>query len=193
MGNPVGDRTTLDHAVDAAMLLTHAGHDQGDRVGLMTFRQRIDTVIRPGTTNAAAILRTLAEFDSRPVFPSYLALAEQLRARQTHRALIFILTDLNDPQLAADLVELMPTLVGRHLVVVVSLQDCLVERIADGPAGSEPGGVGRVLAARSIAVERAERSRQLVRAGVQVLETDAASLSLDVVNRYMLIKSRQLL
>ncbi|MEM7624134.1 MAG: DUF58 domain-containing protein [Planctomycetota bacterium] len=193
MCNPIGERSTLDHAVDAAMLLVHAGHDQGDRVGLITFHDRVETIIRPGTTNAPLILRSLAEFDSRPVFPSYLALVEQLRARQTHRGLIFILTDLNDPQLAADLVELMPMLVSRHVVVVVSLRDTLVDRVASGPAGDERGGVSRVLAARSISHERAERSRQLTKSGVQVLEADAQHLSLAVINHYMAIKSRQLL
>ncbi|MEM8736991.1 MAG: DUF58 domain-containing protein [Planctomycetota bacterium] len=193
MGHPVGGQTTLDHAVDAALLLSRAGHDQGDRVGLTTFRDRIDTVIRPGTTNGPSILRCLAEFDSRPVFPSYLALVEQLRARQTHRGLIFILTDLGDPQLAADLVELMPLLVRRHLVVAVSLRDAQVERIASGRAGPGREAVSRVLAARSMAQERAERSRQLVKAGVQVLEADAEQLSLAVINHYMSVKARQLI
>ena len=193
MGQPVDSRTTLDHAIDAALLLMHAGHDQSDRVGLVTFRDRVETIIRPSTTNSAAILRCLAEFESQPVFPSYLALVEQLRARQTHRGLVFLLTDLNDPQLASDLVDLMPTLVSRHVVVVVSLRDACVEQIAEGPAGEHRGGVSRVLAARSIARERAERSRQLVKAGVQVLEADASQLTLAIINQYMDVKARQLL
>ncbi len=192
MGNPVGNGTVLDRCVDAALLLTHAGHDQGDRVGLVTFRDRVDTVIRPGTTNRPMILRTLADFDSRPVFPSYLSLVEALRTRQTHRSLVFLLTDLNDPQLAADLVELMPVLVSRHLVVVVSLQDRLFERVASGVVEPGRGAIARVLAARELDQERRERTRQLIKAGVQVLDADAETLSLAVINHYMSVKARQL-
>lgn len=193
MGNPVGDRTTLDYAVDAAMLLTYAGHDQGDRVGLVTFRDRVDTVLRPGLTNAPSILRTLAEFDSRPVFPSYLALVESLRSRQNHRSLIFILTDLADPQASADLAELMPMLASRHLVVVVSIQDTFAERLAEGPVDSRHGGVSRILAARTIFQEREQRTHELIKSGVQVLQADAEHFSLTIINHYMAVKSRQLL
>ena len=37
MGNPVGDVTALDHAVDAAILLAHVANRQGDRVGTDSF------------------------------------------------------------------------------------------------------------------------------------------------------------
>ncbi len=191
MGNPVGGRSSLDYAVDAAVLLAHACRDQGDRVGVITFRDRVDTVIRPGTGQAQRVLQVLARFDSQPVYPSYLSLVEALRLRQTQRGLVFILTDLSDPQLAADLVELMPLLSCRHLVVVVALHDTLLEQLAEGPAAA--GEVERVLAARSIVRERAEHMRQLSKSGVQVLSADAERLSIAVVNHYMKIKARQLI
>ena len=42
------------------------------------------------------------------------------------------------------------------------------------------------------ASERAAHARELVKSGVQVLEADAESLSLAVINRYMSIKRRQM-
>lgn len=191
MGNPIGKHTTLDYAIDAAMLLAHACRDQSDRVGLVTFRDRVQTIIRPATTNHTLILKTLASFDDRPVFPNYLSLVETLRSRQTHRSLIFLMTDLSDPQLARDLVELLPVLGGRHVVVVVAMRDMLIERVADGPAMKDQ--LGRVLAARTLVRERQEYERQLQHAGIGVLHCDAQQLSLELVNRYMSIKARQLL
>lgn len=193
MGNPVGDRTALDHAIDAALLLTYAAHDQSDRVGLATFADRVETVIRPATTNGPQILKTLAALESQPLFPNYLSLVETLRSRQTHRGLIFLLTDLSDPQLAEDLVEAMPLLVARHLVVVVSLRDALFERVASGELRDERQGVMHVFAARQLARERRQRSAQLRKAGVSVLEAEADRLTLDVMNHYLAVKSRQLI
>ncbi|MEM7576735.1 MAG: DUF58 domain-containing protein [Planctomycetota bacterium] len=193
MGSPVGRRTALDHAVDAALLLTYAAHDQADRVGLVTFADRVETVIRPATTNGSHILKTLAALESRPLFPNYLSLVETLRSRQTHRGLIFLLTDLSDPQLSEDLVDAMPLLVARHLVVVVSLRDALFERVASGQETDRRFGVTHVFAARQLARERRQRSAQLRKAGVSVLEADAEQLTLAVMNHYLAVKSRQLI
>ena len=189
------DRTLLDHAIDAALLLSRAAADQGDRVGLITFRERVETVVRPSTTSGPTILRTLAGFEGQPAFPGYLPLVEALRSRQSHRALVFLFTDLNDPQLAEDLAELMPRLAKRHLVVVVSLRDGLVDRVARGraaDAGGGPQGVQRVLAAARMNHDRHAAAHKLTQRGVQVLEADAERLGLDVINRYLAIKARQL-
>ena len=189
MGNPVGTRTAVDYAVDAALLLAHACRDAGDRVGLITFRDRVDTVLRAGATTQA-VMRTLARFDARPVFPHYLALAEALRINQSRRALVLLLTDLSDPQLAADLAGVMPLLRARHLVVVIALRDTLIDAIAHGPADAH--GVDRVLAARTIVGERDAHSAAIRKAGVDVLHADAERLSLAAVNHYMQVKARQL-
>ncbi len=189
------DRTVLDHAVDAALLLAHAARDQGDRVGLITFRDRIETVVRPATTSGPSILRALAEFEGRPDFPGYLPLVESLRSRQSHRALVFLFTDLNDPQLTEDLADLMPRLAKRHLVVVVSLRDGLIDQVARGGAAAAGGGtqgIHRVLAAARLDQDRVAAARRLTQRGVQVLESDAQRLGLDVINRYLSIKARQL-
>jgi len=49
------------------------------------------------------------------------------------------------------------------------------------------------VAARSLAQERDARSRELTKRGVRVLEANADSISMDVINQYLNIKMRQLL
>lgn len=194
MGNPVGSGTALDRAVDAAILLAHASNRQGDRVGLSLFTDRVDALLKPAAGSAAvhAIIERLVDVTAQPRTPAYASLVEALRASQNHRSLVFIFTDLNDPQLARDLAELMPLLSRRHMVVTVSLRDGLLDRSAAAGAHSSSQ-VYQVLAARALANERDEHRRALTQAGVQTLEADAEGLSLAVINRYMAIKSRQLL
>jgi uncharacterized protein (DUF58 family) len=103
-----------------------------------------------------------------------------------------VFTDLNDPQLMSDLAGVLPLVSRRHLIVVVSLRDAMLEQVAAGPA-EDARGVFRVLAARELADERAQHAHALARLGVQVLEADAQSLSLDVINSYLRLKARQLL
>ena len=194
MGNPIAQGTALDRAVDAAILLAHASNRQGDRVGLALFTDRVDTLIKParGISAVNTLIEKLVDAEPEPRTPSYAALVETLRAVQNHRSLIFIFTDLNDPQLARDLSDLMPILSRRHMVVTVSLRDSLLDRRAAGGAETTHA-VYQVLAARALANERDQHRRDLTQAGVQTLEADAENLSLAVINRYLSIKSRQLL
>jgi uncharacterized protein (DUF58 family) len=186
--------TALDKAIDAAMMLAHVCNRQGDRVGLVLFREAVHRFLKPAN-GAAAMTRLLQELiDTQPegVFPSYAALASAIRVNHKRRSLIFVFTDLNDPQLAANLAEVMPLLSARHVVAVVSLRDPLLDRVAEGPAPDRRA-LYQALAARELANERQAHARELAKANVQVLEADADSLTLEVVNRYLSIKTRQLI
>lgn len=194
MGNPVGAGTALDHAIDAAIMLAHVAHRQGDRVGVVLFGEAVELFLRPqkGITAIHRIIEELVDTTHEPIFPSYGALVQALRVRQKRRSMVFLFTDLNDPQLAADLARVLPLVSRRHVVVVVSLHDPLLERIATGPA-ADSRGIYQVLAARQLADERDARSLDLVKHGVQVLDADVDALTMEVINRYLKIKMRQLL
>lgn len=194
MGNPVGEGTALDRAIDAAIMLAHVANRHGDRIGLALFRETVHLFLKPkgGAKAVQRVIEELVDTTHEPLFPSYAALAQAIRIGQKRRAMVFLFTDLNDPQLAADLAAVLPLVARRHVFVVVSLRDVLLDRVAAGPAQGRRG-VYRVLAARHLADERDARSRDLIKHGVQVLDADADALTMEVVNRYLEIKTRQLL
>jgi len=193
MGNPAGDETFLDKAADCCTLLAHIASDQGDRVGLLLFRDTVLRFQRPRQGKGAVlrIIEELVDLEVQGVFPSYAAWADALQTQQKKRSMIFLFTDLNDPQLAADLVEIVPIIARRHVLVIVSMRDPLLDKVASGPAINR-NQVYQVLAARELADERAIRRRELLKAGVHVLDVDHPSLIISTVNSYLQIKSRQL-
>ena len=193
MGNPVGTRTALDYAIDASIVLGHVCNRSGDRVGLALFRDTVLRFIKPVSGSAAIgrVMEEMVEIGAEPVFPSYAALIAAMRANQKRRSMVFLFTDLNDPQLAANLLEVIPVVSRRHVMIVVSLRDPLMDQIASGPAPDRRG-LYQTLAARSLADERSARVGQLIQAGAHVLEADAKSITIDVINRYLEIKMRQL-
>ena len=194
MSNPIGHGTALDHAVDAAILLAHVANRQGDHVGLVLFRDVVHRVVKPagGVAAVQRIMNDLVDATAEPVFPSYSALIASLRAHQNRRSLVLLFTDLNDPQLAANLAEVMPLVSRKHLLIVISLSDHLLDSVADGPA-NDARGLFRVIAARKLVNERETRTRELQRGGAMVLQTDAKALSVELLNTYLSVKARQLL
>jgi uncharacterized protein (DUF58 family) len=193
MGSPIGAGTALDHAVDAALVLAHVCQKAQDRVGLALFRDTVHSYIKPMRAGAgmSRIIAQLVDLAPQGVFPSYKALIAALRANQKRRAMVFLFTDLNDPQLASNLIDVLPLVSRRHVFVVVSLRDPLLDSIASGPV-QERRGLYQVLAARHLADERAGRVRELIRCGVKVLEVDADRITVELINTYLVIKTRQL-
>src|SRR5262249_2384584 len=141
MGNPVGGATALDHAIDASILLAHVSNRHGDRVGLVLFREAVSRYLRPaaGASAMNRILEELFDASTEPVFPSYAALVSALRVHQKRRCMVFLFTDFNDAQLSSNLAEVLPLVSRRHVCVVVSLRDPLVNRVASGPAADRAG------------------------------------------------------
>ncbi len=193
MANSIGTRTMLDCAIDAAIMLGHVAIRQNDRVGALVFRQSVTAFIKPSGSSLAMrhVLDALADCQAEMVYPSYAAMAAAIRLRQNKRCMIFLFTDLNDPQLAENLLDSAVLLRHRHLLKVVSLRDTLLDRIADGPI-STTSHFFQAIAARKLVTERDSRKRKLSMAGASLIEANADTLTLGVINAYLAIKSRQL-
>ena len=180
--------------MDAGILLRHVANRQGDRIGLMLFRDVVHQVVKPaaGVVAVRRMMEVLVDAKSEGVFPSYAALMAALWLHQNRRSLVLLFTDLNDPQLAANLVEVMPSISRKHLLVVISLTDVLLDKVADGAAANSRE-LFRAIAARKLTSERQMRTRELQRAGAMVLQANSESLSVNLINTYLSIKTRQLL
>jgi uncharacterized protein (DUF58 family) len=193
MAAPAGRGSALDCAVDASVMLAHAADKNGDRIGLALFKDSVELFIKPkaGRAAVARVIEELVDAQAEGVFPSFFALAENLKQRQKRRSMIFLFTDLNDLQLANDISAALPLLSRRHVVVVISLRDPALAMLAEGAAESQADVYG-VLAARDLVSERDARMRDISRHGIQVLEADSESLTMEVINRYLTIKMRQM-
>lgn len=193
MGAPLARGTMLDAAVDACIMLAHAARRSGDKPGLALFGAQVKRYLAP-SGSAPGLSRLADELGAaaaEPVFPSYTELTSFLRGHQKRRAMVFIFTDLGDPQLATNLAEVMPLIARRHAVVVVSLKDTLLHACAAGAPQSKAG-LYQVLAAASLEDERAARVADLHKRGVSVLEAAPEKLGIDAINAYLRLKARQM-
>lgn len=193
MAGPIGKRTMLDCAIEAAVMLGHVVVRQDDQVGAVVFRDSVTAFVKAsGSTPAMRrVLDALTDCQAQMVYPSYAAMASAIRVRQNKRCMIFIFTDINDPQLAENLWEAVVLLGHRHLVTVVSLRDPLLDRIAAGPTTTSDQ-FFQALAARKLVTERNSCKLKLTMAGANLIEADADTLTLDAINAYLAIKSRQM-
>src|SRR5262249_10652709 len=97
-----------------------------------------------------------------------------------------------DPIAAELMVENVARLAARHLVVCVTLQDPYLFATVEA-APHTVDDVARSVVADGFIRERAVVFERLRRLGVHCLDVPAARIGMEVINRYLLIKQRDLI
>ncbi len=194
MTAPAGDLDKLDHAVNAALMLAWVAQAYGDRVGLMTFDDRVTGFIKP--ERGAAQLRRITEalYAIRPEYvePDFGHAMTHLALRVGRRSMVVILTDVQDPEASRELVAHALRLAARHLVLVVAMSDPAVLTARDAPIDSTNRAY-EWAAAEEFVSSRRESFELLRRGGVLGLDVVAGRLSPALVERYLELKERALL
>ncbi|MBI1730611.1 DUF58 domain-containing protein [Candidatus Acetothermia bacterium] len=189
-----GNLTKLDHAVNAAMLLSYAGVQNDDRVGLITFSSEVMEYLPPGKGKAQldAVTKRLYGIQPQAVEPDYRRVMLFTANRVKKRSLIVLFTDLMDLDSSGRLIEHIHVLKRNHLVLCVALREQEWDRLLQEPPVSEDE-LYRQVVALSVLEDRRLALSQLSAQGVLTLDATAKDLTIAVVNRYLRIKREALL
>ena len=194
MGQAAGAERVIDAAVEAGIVLARSVVKEGDRPGLVAFRDKVENYlpVKGGKVGAMRVTDALAGLEASPVHTSYSALAEAVGTRQNRRSLVVVFTDFNDPQLAEDLAAAMRLLRVRHAAIVVGVRDRVLDEVAAAPY-EDRRGLCRALAAARLAEERDAAALDLRKLGVEVVESDGPGMAVAAVERYLSVKAGRML
>jgi uncharacterized protein (DUF58 family) len=121
----------------------------------------------------------------------YLLAAQELLRVQRRRALVIVLTNFRDED-AAELRPAVKLLRRQHLVLVASLRERVLGRIA-GQALSSPADAVDVAAAHLFAQSRRDAFARVVGQDPLSMDVEPAQLAVSLVNRYHAVKRAGLL
>jgi uncharacterized protein (DUF58 family) len=187
MSAPLEDRTRLDAAVDAAVSVALVADVVGDRAGVVAFDDRIRRRLPPRRAGGDAVVRALFDLEPRPVDADYELAFQTVEGAK--RSLIVIFCDLLEEAAARPLVDAVPMLARRHVVIVASVRDPdLDAQLATPPA--TPRDVYGQAVALDVLAARARVAHGLERAGASVLEAPAGALPAACVRAYLRAKAR---
>lgn len=183
------DLSKLDHAVNAAMLLSYVAVQQEDRVGMMAFADEVMSYLPLGKGEAQQqkVMDMLYALQPQQVESDYRRVFLEGAIRLRKRSLIVLLTDLIDPDSSARLIAHILPLVRKHLVLCVALSDYewldLIDRVPQD---------AREVYQQSVAISMIEDRKmalaKLSSYGVLTLDATPKDLSVAVVNRYLKLK-----
>jgi uncharacterized protein (DUF58 family) len=204
----VGELSQFDHALNASLMLGHVATQGGDKVGLLTFDERVSGFLMPerGRDASRRLVQTCYDVYPRLVESNYDEAFAQVALRLRRRTLLVLFTQVVDDNAARALGRQVRRIARRHLPLVVLLRDTDLEAMAEGTLPVEehgatersaPRGTVETLYHRGAAAEllrwKGTALRELTNAGALVLEAPARRLTGALITRYLEIKARQLL
>ena len=186
----VGDAPRLDAGMDAALLLAALAEHARDRVEVIAgdriIRARVGGGTR-GTAKLADIVTAFAALEPDLVEADWPTLLTAVSARGNRRALVVIITPLESAAIEFGLLPSLPGLTRHHEVVIASVADPAVSALREDRRDLEST-YSAAAAERTIAL-RNDTADALRSLGAFVLDADADTLPVELVDYYLLLKS----
>lgn len=185
-----GALSHFDHALNALILLSYVALRQGDAIGFVTFAGSDRRL--PALKGRGVLSRVIGGlFDLQPTLeaPDYLAAANALIAHQRKRSLVILLTNLRDED-RDELVPALRLLRHRHLVVVASLREAILDETLEAPVDELESARLHAATAHYLA-SRESCHQQLLIHGSLLMDVRPQELPVALVNKYLDLKRSQ--
>lgn len=191
-----GALSHFDSALNSLLLLSYVVLRQGDAAGCLSFANDGDArwlAPAKGRNRMSVLMNGLFDLEPTHRTPDFLQLAVDCAARVHKRSLLVLMTNLRDEDVD-DIVAGARLLGERHLVLVATLRETVLDELRDtqdGDAGTPRERDARAIASASARLFLAGRERalqKLAAAGLLVLDTTPEELPVRLVNAYLEIK-----
>jgi len=188
----VGALDTLSHAVNLAARMAEFADASGDRYGVVAFAEQPFTQLAPGR-GPAQLVRTrnaLGELSPGVVESNPLAATLAAKHLLSQRALVLLVTNLDDPDAAGQLLQATLMLRPQHLPMIISVEDQAILESA-GAQATSTAELFSTLAAQEYRRVTRRTVAQLERMGAVVVRSPPETLEKSVFARYRALRSQQ--
>ena len=189
--------TLLDYSINAALALSFVAIRKMDNAGLITFAQQFDSFVPADrrSTHMQTLMETLYSQETTFGETDFSALCTHVARHISRRSLLAVFTSFGSLTAMRRQLPFLRQLSQRHCVLVIFFEDDDLRAFANPPAGSHD--TTEVIYQRTIA-EKFEYEKRLIvstlqQNGIYALLTSPSRLSVAVINKYLELKSRNVL
>lgn len=187
MAAPTGERTRLDVALDAVAAVAAVADAVGDRCGTLAFDAKVLREVGPRRAGGDDVVRALFDLEPTGVDSDYELAFRSVSGGK--RSLMFVFTDLLEEAAARPLVEAVPVIARRHVVMIATPADPDLDELMSREPTSERDVYGMSVAL-DVLNGRRRVATQLRHAGAEVIEAEPSRLGSACVAAYLRAKSR---
>jgi len=186
-----GGLTLLDYSINAVLATLHTVLLRNDMAGLITFSHKKVEIVPAGNRREQQQLLVEALYRQETDFmdPDYAGLSQKLFRTLNERSLLLLFTDFDTISGLQRQLPYLKQIARKHLLCVIFFSNDLLEEMAKEPADSLEEIYVRTIAAR-FNYDKRQIIKELRRHGILALISSPASLSTNVVNKYLELKAR---
>lgn len=193
MKMPFDNLTLLDHSINSALALSNIILRKYDHAGLITFSNKIGAILK--ATAKKGQLENIAEVlynQTTDFHESNFKLLSEVTRRQINRRSIWLF--YTNFETEHDLNRHLPHLrylAKRHLVVVIIFINTKLEETSEMECQTKHDIYLKTFAEK-VLLDKQLIKEKLVRNGIQTILTTPQNLSVNVINKYLEIKSKRM-
>jgi len=193
MKMPFAGMTLLDYSINASLALLNIALLKQDKAGLITFSNKVNDLIaadrRPNQLHR--ILETLYKQQTQFKESDYEAVWSAVHRGITQRSLILVFTNFETYSSLERQLPFLKKIAQRHLACVIFFQNTLLKEIHESnPENIE--GIYIKTIADQFDLEKRLIVKELRRHGILSILTTPQTLTVDVINKYLELKARQM-
>jgi uncharacterized protein (DUF58 family) len=183
----------FDHTLNALLLLSYVALKQGDAVGLGTFAGDESRWLPPkkGLHHLQTVLNTIYDLQPGTASPDYSQAASDLLVKHKKRALVILISNVRDED-ADDLLPALKVLKKRHLVLLASMRETILDTATEDPVKTFDDAV-QYASLKHYLQYRKQAFDALQEANVLSIDVQPTELSVELINQYLSIKGGGLL
>lgn len=194
MEMPFNGMSLLDYAINASLIISNTAMFKHDRAGLITFSDQIHSLVPPDRKGGhlQRILEVLYKQETDFNESSYEKLYATVSFKIRQRSLLILYTNFEGIPSMRRQLPYLKKLASKHLLLVVFFENTEVQQLAGERSRSlEEAYVHNI--ARKFVHDKKLMVREMKRAGIMDLLTPPESLSVNLINKYLEIKARELI
>lgn len=191
---PFDGLSLLDHAINTSLVISNTALLKQDKVGLLTFSDKIDRIISPdkSRTHLKKILEGLYKQEEKGLESNYELLYYCVKNVIKSRSLLFLFTNFESYHSLERVLPVLRKLNIFHLLVVIFFEN---NEVID--FGKQPSKNLEEVYYRTIAQKYSNDKKQIItelrKYGIQVIYTRPENLTINTLNKYLELKARGLI
>lgn len=186
--------TLLDYSINASLVLSYVAIHREDKAGLITFSDNLDTLLTPSRRPGQMQHILGALYNQRTNFSEtdFSNLCVNVNKQISKRSLLVLYTNFSGMSALQRQLSYLKMLSRRHRLLVVFFEDSELNDFIKSDKRTTEDYYQHVIAEK-FAYEKRLIVTKLQQHGILSLLTRPEALSIDVINKYLELKQRQML
>lgn len=191
MSGEENNLSSLDHAVNGILTLSHVAANLGDNIRIIAFSDKIEGDLRSvkGHDKLKKVIKFITPIQPKFVESNYELVFNYLRTTMGKRSLVIFISDIIDDINYGMFKGNFSYMARKHQILFLLLRDVLLEREVY-KTSSNTDDFFNLASARDLYLKRSNTISKLKLTGIDILDVLPTEVSGRLIDRYLSLKSR---